>query len=220
MGKVLDVPVWRLLGGKCRDKIRLYSNGWYMEARASGELQGYVDAAKRVVDDGFTAMKFDPFMGNPTLNDAILPKHIDAFRDGPIVERVAVVREAVGPDIDIIVEVHGWFDVGICGSIAEIHKIAAHAETYHIGIAPHNCNGPVATAASVHADFATSNFVIQEWFPYELPEHYGLVDHPFVPTHKGGYLDLPERPGLGVELTELALSKNTYKALREAPSSQ
>jgi hypothetical protein len=38
----------------------------------------------------------------------------------------------------------------------------------------------------VHADFATSNFVIQEWFPYELPEHYGLVDHPFEPTHKDG----------------------------------
>lgn len=283
MGKVLDVPVWRLLGGKCREKIRLYANGWYMEARAAGKLQGYVDAAKRVVDDGFTAMKFDPFMGSPTLSDAIPPKHIDAFNDGPIVERVAAVREAVGPDVDIIVEVHGWLDVrtairfgkkfapyapmayeepieptnvdamkkvadrvdipiasgeriytryafrefiehqaldliqpdvGICGGIAEIRKIAAHAETYHIGIAPHNCNGPVATAATVHADFATTNFVIQEWFPYELPEHYGLVDHPFEPIHKDGYLGLPERPGLGVELTELALAKNTYKALR------
>ena len=288
MGKAMDVPVWRLLGGKCRDKLRLYANGWYMEARAAGKLQGYVDAAKRVVDDGFTAMKFDPFMGSPTLNDAIPPRHIDTFRDGPIVERVAAVREAVGPDIDIIVEVHGWLDVrtairfgqkfapyapmayeepieptnvdamkkvsdrvdipiasgeriytrfgfreyieqqaldiiqpdiGICGGIAEIRKIAAHAETYHIGFAPHNCNGPVATAATVHADFATTNFVIQEWFPYEADEHYGLVDRAYEPTHKDGYLDLPDRPGLGVELTDLALAKNTYKALREPPSS-
>ncbi len=287
-GKAMDVPVWRLLGGKCRDQLRLYANGWYMEARTEGKLQAYVDAAKRVVDDGFTAMKFDPFMGSPTLNDAIPPKHIDTFRDGPIVERVAAVREAVGPDVDIIVEVHGWLDVrtairfgqkfapyapmayeepieptnvdamkkvsdrvdipiasgeriytrygfreyieqqaldiiqpdiGICGGIAEIRKIAAHAETYHIGFAPHNCNGPVATAATVHADFATTNFVIQEWFPYELPEHYGLVNHAYEPTHKDGYLDLPERPGLGVELTELALANNTYKPLRETPSS-
>ncbi|HJN39011.1 MAG TPA: mandelate racemase/muconate lactonizing enzyme family protein, partial [Chloroflexota bacterium] len=110
-GKAMDVPVWRLLGGKCRDQLRLYANGWYMEARTEGKLQAYVDAAKRVVDDGFTAMKFDPFMGSPTLNDAIPPKHIDTFRDGPIVERVAAVREAVGPDVDIIVEVHGWLDV-------------------------------------------------------------------------------------------------------------
>ncbi len=287
-GKAMDVPVWRLLGGKCRDQLRLYANGWYTDARTTGKLQDYIDSAKRVVDDGFTAMKFDPFMGSPTLNDAIPPKHIDTFRDGPIVERVAAVREAVGPDVDIIVEVHGWLDVrtairfgqkfapyapmayeepieptnvdamkkvsdrvdipiasgeriytrygfreyieqqaldiiqpdiGICGGIAEIRKIAAHAETYHIGFAPHNCNGPVATAATVHADFATTNFVIQEWFPYELPEHYGLVDRAYEPTHNDGYLDVPERPGLGVELTDLALAKNTYKALREAPAS-
>lgn len=283
MGKAMAVPVWRLLGGKCRDKIRLYANGWSMKARATGQLQAYTDAAKRVVDDGFTAMKFDPFVGSPTINSDIPPKHIDTFRDGPIVERVAAVREAVGPDIDIIVEVHGWLDVrtairfghkfapynpmayeepieptnvdamkkvsdrvdipiasgerlstrygfrefiesqaldliqpdvGICGGIAEMKKIAAHAETYHIGMAPHNCNGPVATAATLHVDFATTNFVIQECFPYEASEHYGLVNHAFELKHKDGYLDLPEFPGFGVELTDLALSNNTYRSLR------
>ena len=282
MGKVLNVPVWRLLGGKCRDRLRLYANDWYRDAIAEGTSEAYAEAAKKVVDDGFTAMKFDPFMENSTVAAGIPPKHIDGFKDSAIVDRVAAVREAVGPDIDIIIEVHGWLDVrtairfgrkfepfnpmayeepiepsnvdamkkvsdrvdipiasgerictrygfreyieqqaldiiqpdiGVCGGIAELRKIAAHAETYHIGIAPHNCNGPVATAATIHADFATSNFVIQEWFPYESPEHYGLVDHPYEPTHNNGYLDLPDRPGLGVELTDLALAHNTYKAL-------
>ena len=227
-------------------------------------------------------MKFDPFMEDSTVAAGIPPKHIDGFKDSAIVDRVAAVREAVGPDIDIIIEVHGWLDVGtairfgrkfepfnpmayeepiepsnvdamkkvsdrvdipiasgerictrygfreyieqqaldiiqpdigVCGGIAELRKIAAHAETYHMGIAPHNCNGPVATAATIHADFATSNFVIQEWFPYESPEHYGLVDYPYEPTHNNGYLDIPDRPGLGIELTDLARAHNTYKAL-------
>ena len=55
--------------------------------------------------------------------------------------------------------------------------------------------------------------MIQEWFPYESPEHYGLVDYPYEPTHNNGYLDIPDRPGLGIELTDLALAHNTYKAL-------
>lgn len=283
LGKALDVPVWRLLGGKCRDRIRLYANGWYSEARASGKLQAYVDAAKRVVDDGFTALKFDPFMDTRTINGAIPPKNIPNSEDGKIVERVAAVREAVGPDVDILVEVHGWLDVrtairfgrqfeqfnpmlyeepiepsnvdamkkvadavripiasgeriytrhgfrqfiekqaldilqpdiGTCGGIMELKKIAAHAETYHIGVAPHNCNGPVATAATVHADFSMPNFIIQEWLPYESESHYALVRGAYEPRHRDGYLELPDLPGLGVELSASALAANSYKALR------
>ena len=56
--KVLGVPVWRLLGGKSRPRIRAYANGWYTGPR---DPHGFAEAAKAVSDRGYTALKFDPF---------------------------------------------------------------------------------------------------------------------------------------------------------------
>ena len=62
-GKVLDRPVYDLLGGKVHgDRLRTYANGWYTET--TEDLDTWKDAAEQVVADGYDAMKFDPF-GNP-----------------------------------------------------------------------------------------------------------------------------------------------------------
>ncbi len=95
VGKACNQPVYNLLGGKWRDKVRVYANGWG-EGGGTAEL---VAAAKKVVAQGFTALKFDPFP-NPWRT------FIDRRQEEAALEKVAAVREAVGPDVDILVEVH------------------------------------------------------------------------------------------------------------------
>ena len=94
-GKRAGAPVHELLGGRCRDRIRVYANGW---ARASNNEQ-LAENAQAIVELGFTAMKFDPVPGPwRTL--------ISRQDEEEAIRRVAVVREAVGPDVEILVEMH------------------------------------------------------------------------------------------------------------------
>lgn len=96
VGKSLGTPVYNLLGGPCRDRIRVYANGWYGGVNDTEEL------ARRAVETvklGFTALKFDPFPGPWRL-------FISKKDERVAVKNVQAVREAVGPDIDILIEVH------------------------------------------------------------------------------------------------------------------
>lgn len=95
-GKAYGAPVHKLIGGACRDKIRVYANGWSGGAPTPGAL---AERASQVIEMGFTALKFDPIPG---------PWRTYVSKD---VERAAVanvraVRDAVGPDVDILVEMH------------------------------------------------------------------------------------------------------------------
>jgi galactonate dehydratase len=92
----VDKPVCNLLGGPCRDRARVYANGWSGRSEAPDEL---ARRAKEVVKKGFTALKFDPFAGPWRL-------YIKREDELQAVERVRAVRGAVGPDIDILLEVH------------------------------------------------------------------------------------------------------------------
>jgi galactonate dehydratase len=95
-GKAAGQPVYNLLGGPCRSRIRVYANGWGDGARTP---EGLAEAARRVVAAGFTALKFDPFPG---------PWRVcmDRAAEREAVARVRAVREAIGPDVDLLVEVH------------------------------------------------------------------------------------------------------------------
>jgi galactonate dehydratase len=106
IGKELDTPVYRLLGGKCRDRVRAYANIGYAAHR--GTIDDLVRAGAEAVASGFTALKFYPF-----------GEHSSGSRDGGTdrrwielgLERVRNVREAVGPDVDILVDLmHQFYD--------------------------------------------------------------------------------------------------------------
>ena len=98
VGKALGQPVWRLLGGAVRQKVKAYANGWYTVERTGEEFHA---AARRVVDRGYRALKFDPFgPGRWELEPAERRRSIDL---------VAAVRDAVGPDVEILIEMHGRF---------------------------------------------------------------------------------------------------------------
>ena len=98
IGKALNQPVYRLLGGACRDRIKAYANGWYKVERTPEEFHA---AAKRVLDRGYKALKFDPFgAGYYELS------YEEKLRSISLVE---AVRDAVGPEVEILVEMHGRF---------------------------------------------------------------------------------------------------------------
>ena len=100
-GKALGVPVYQLLGGPIRDSLRVYANGWYTNP---GSPEQNAEEALRVVEMGYTAMKFDPFGQHNYYT--ISPEEAQLAED-----RVAAVRDAVGPNIEILVEVHAKFNV-------------------------------------------------------------------------------------------------------------
>jgi galactonate dehydratase len=98
IGKSLGQPVWRLLGGRCRDRIPAYANGWYTADR---EPQKFAECAQAAVKKGYKALKFDPF-GTGGL---------ELSREEKIrsIAMVDAVRDAVGPDIELFIEAHGRF---------------------------------------------------------------------------------------------------------------
>ena len=98
VGKALGQPVWRLLGGKVNERIKAYANGWYTVERTPEEFRA---AACRVVERGYRALKFDPFgSGRMEL------EHDERMRAVALVE---AVRDAVGPEVEVLVEMHGRF---------------------------------------------------------------------------------------------------------------
>ncbi|WP_333672925.1 mandelate racemase/muconate lactonizing enzyme family protein [Elioraea tepidiphila] len=116
-GQEVGVPIWRLLGGRLRGRVVLYAN--INRGVAERVPAGFAAAARRAVDDGFTAVKlapFDPFVWE----DAAEPAQRAAYAQG--LERIAAVRDAVGPGIDVMVDCHWRFSAG--GAAALVRDVA------------------------------------------------------------------------------------------------
>jgi len=98
VGKALGRPVYDLLGGPVRERIKAYANGWY---RVEREPEEFYAAARRVVERGYRALKVDPFG----------PGYYELEREEKLraVALVEAVREAVGPQTEILLEMHGRF---------------------------------------------------------------------------------------------------------------
>jgi galactonate dehydratase len=107
IGQELDVPIWKLLGGRYRERVRAYANGWYQLERDPAVLAA---EAREVVARGYTALKLDPF-GSARI--ALVPAE-----QRRALELVAAVRDAVGPDVQIMIEMHGRFSPGAAAGIA------------------------------------------------------------------------------------------------------
>ncbi|MCC6419435.1 MAG: galactonate dehydratase [Gemmataceae bacterium] len=250
-GKALGVPVYELLGGPTRRRVRVYAH-----ARTPADLRKGLQA-------GFTAFKTGPFFRrNPRYLETPAQVLFAA-------ERFAELRRVAGNDVDIAIDFHGkispalakiliralephnpmfveepvncqnhdvmaeiargthlpiatgervftkWGfrevlekraatilqpDLCHAGGITEVRLIAGMAEAYYATIAPHNPLGPISLAAGIQLAAAIPNFLCQE----QVSLGEGYLRQPFVV--KNGYLDVPTRPGLGVELDEKAMA--------------
>jgi galactonate dehydratase len=98
-------------------------------------------------------------------------------------------------------------DISWCGGISEAKKIATMAETHYRPIAPHNCGGPVLHAASLHLAANLPNLYILETVRRHYDDEYGGLVHGTV-VAKDGVMPIPNRPGLGVELTAETLGRS------------
>jgi len=260
-GKYYDAPIYELLGGACRDSIRVYS--WIGGDRPSDVGK----VAKKRKEAGFTAIK---------MNATEELQYIDSNKKvAEVIDRVAAVREEVGEDFGIGVDFHGrvhkpmakflakelepynlmfieepvlpqnnevlkeitkqtrtpiatgermfsrWDfkdllakgyvdiiqpDLSHAGGITECKKIAAMAEAYDVAVAFHCPLGPIALASCLQVDATAHNAYIQE---QSLGIHYNqgsdileyLVD-PSVFDYQEGYVEIPKRSGLGIEIDE------------------
>lgn len=99
-GKDLGVPVYQLLGGKVRDKVPCYANGWFAGSKTP---EDFAACAIATVNNGFTALKWDPF-GSEYMN--ISPK---MFAEA--MKCVGAVKDAVKGKADVIIEGHGRFNI-------------------------------------------------------------------------------------------------------------
>jgi galactonate dehydratase len=264
-GKWLNVPVYELLGGRVRDRIRVYNHlgGGEMEQMyETTEPQAFAERALAVKERGYTALKF---MAVPRTEP------IEGMRSVRYAESlVRAVRDAVGDGVDLMVDLHArcsspamalrycrafepygllFFeepcptedieataqvtrvsnipiatgerligrhqfreiferrachiiqpDLSHCGGLWEGRKIAAIAESHSIAVAPHNPNGPIATAAAVHFAAATPNWIIQEAISNDVPWRYDVVESEH--AVRDGYIAIPLRPGLGIDVNE------------------
>ncbi len=264
----LDVPAYRLLGGKCNDRVKAYANAWFAGAKTP---EAFGEKAKEAVTRGFLALKWDPF-GSAYMN--ISGKELDNA-----LAVVGAVRDAVGTGIDLLIEGHGRFnvptactiaqelapfrpllfeepvppdnldaladvrarspisiaagerlyhrcqfrdlfekraadviqpDISHAGGLGECKKIAAMAETHHLSFAPHNPSGPVANAATLQLAACTPNFYLLETMATDIPWRKDLTTESLV--FKDGYFEIPDRPGLGIELNVEAFADYPYQS--------
>lgn len=148
IGKALDQPVYRLLGGAVRERIKAYANGWYTVERTPAEFH---DAARRVVARGYRALKLDPFGAG--WYELERPELVASL------ELVEAVRDAIGPDTELFIEMHGRF------TPAQAIAVAKELERFDPGwieepVPPENAAAlsrvarettiPVATGERVH----------------------------------------------------------------------
>ena len=99
IGQAVNQPVYRLLGGAVRDRIKAYANGWYTVERTPEEFHA---AARRVVERGYRALKFDPFGAGFY--------EMERTEKVKVIGLVEAVRDAVGPEVEILIEMHGRFN--------------------------------------------------------------------------------------------------------------
>lgn len=113
LGKTLGVPIWQLLGGKHRDSVLAYANGWYRTERTP---ENFVQVAKTVVAKGFKALKVDPFGTTKYFSESAELKLSFAI--------LQALRNEFGPDLKILIDVHCRFapseSIRIAGKLAEL----------------------------------------------------------------------------------------------------
>ena len=273
LGKLLNVPVYKLLGGAVRDRVRMYTHlgGGEMNAvYTTFDPAPLVDLALKVVAQGYTAVKVvcvpfsEPLMGHSytkrfaqaieklraALGDSIdmmvdfhgrtypamAIEYINAitefhpfFCEEPVppenVAALAEVRRAVRVPIatgERLVTRHQFRevferqachviqpDLCHCGGLLEAKKIAAMAEVYYMGVAPHNPLGPIANAVAFHFALSTPNFLIQEDMLSDVPWRWDVVQHSL--QSKDGYWLKNEAPGLGIEVNEKEAAKHPFR---------
>lgn len=264
LGKAVGLPVYQLLGGKCRDKVKVFAN-------ISGKtIEEFAENSVKAVEDGYISLRAMPFLPD-------FEKQRPTQVIGNAVKIVDAMRAAVGYEIDLGVEIHRNLrpeeaialanelytqrilyyedplapesnealeyvarhinlpiatgerfyniyqfkdlidrkvaclirpDLSLAGGYSQCKKIAGMAEAAFVGIFPHLMGSPFNIAAFVQWDAATPNFVLHENLT-GVDRFNDILDNP--PQREGGYIIVPDRPGIGAEILEDKLAQYPYR---------
>lgn len=270
-GKKLGVPVYKLLGGKIHDRIRIYTS--YRWGNIPRTRDAYARRTRELIAEGATAGKWDPFGPYPgperqlpttTLNEVRamiegirdasagfdicveahgkfnlasagrIVKMLEAFDifflEEPVppenVDAMAILQHSTNIPIATGEGLQSHFnyrellnkqaarilqpDAARTGGITAMKKIAAMADASYVTFAPHNPNGPVCTAASLHIAASSPNFLIMEEGNTNVAQYNDIFTEGWKPSL--AYWNVPESPGLGVDLTPAFLREYEVKA--------
>ena len=150
-GKDLGVPIYQLLGGKVRDAVPCYANGWFAPAKTPDE---FAEKAKLAVEKGFSAIKWDPF-GSSYLQ-------IERKQFNEAMACVGAVYEAVKENADIIIEAHGRFDIPTAVRIGHALK-DFDILWYEEPIPPQNLEGLAEVKSRVSVPVSAGERLYNRW---------------------------------------------------------
>ena len=174
VGKALSTPVYNLLGGPCRDRNRVYGNGWTSGARSAKEM---AERAAALVAMGFDAVKFYPFENDDP--------------EDTVVENVRAVREAVGPKVDLLIDVWTRADP------ATVVRVARRIEEFRVfwyeePVSSENLDLLAEVRRSIHLPVVTGECLYTKFdFRQVLEKRAADILNPDV-ANCGGLLQLKE----------------------------
>jgi galactonate dehydratase len=126
-GKALGQPIYELLGGAVRSEISLYT---HPDQSKFTSKEGIVAEIRAIVDSGHTGLKFDPYAyqgGGREQRDGYLDGELTRKDERDAADMTALIRETAGPNVDVLIDAHGRFDVPtairLCRSLEEAGKI-------------------------------------------------------------------------------------------------
>ena len=244
IGKSLNKPIYKLLGGKVHEKLRSYTylypanlhpEGLDSIVEAFGDAEIAPQRASAYLEQGFTAVKFDPVMPMSAFDPRQLSlEALDNEQYDPLwfeepvppenkyemgrVAKFTTIPVATGERLNTKYDFVDLFanqaaaiiqpDLGRIGGILEAKKIAGMAEAHYVQLAPHLYCGPIVAAANIQLATCSPNFLIQESIEKMSGFHAEILKKPI--NWQDGYIIPPTEPGLGVELDEDVISDYLY----------
>ena len=257
-GKYYGAPVYELLGGRARDRVKVYSwiggdrpenvgeeaarrkeAGFQAVKMNASEEMHYIDDHEKIKEvlDRVEAVKaaagssfnigldFHGRIHRPMakimfkklaeydlmfIEEPVLPENIDVLSDINTYNIPVALGERLYHRWDFKKVFEGGYadiiqpDLSHAGGISEVKKIGAMAEAYDVAVAPHCPLGPISLSAAIQFDACTPNVILQE---QSLGIHYNknndlldYVKNPEIFDYQDGYVDIPEKPGLGLEI--------------------
>jgi galactonate dehydratase len=183
IGKALGLPVYRLLGGAVRDRVKAYANGWY---RVEREPEEFHAAAREVVRRGYRALKLDPFGAGMF--------ELDADETARSLALVEAVRDAVGPDVELLIEMHGRFSPATAIRIANL-LVPYRPSWIEEPVPPENLKALAKVAAQTEIPIATGERMHTRFDYRELFERHAADIIQTDITHSGGLLEAKKLAG-------------------------
>jgi galactonate dehydratase len=182
-GKALGLPVYRLLGGAVRDRVKAYANGWYQVERTP---EAFHTAATEVVRRGYQALKVDPFGAGMF--------ELDNEEQARAMALVAAVRDAIGPDAELLIEMHGRFNPATAIRLA--HLLEPYRPSWlEEPVPPENLRALAKVAAATDIPIATGERMHTRFDYRELFESQAADIIQTDITHSGGLLEAKKLAG-------------------------